>query len=130
MFRSNQKTKIPNTKMKSSILREAINSLLAKKPSTGQELEGSSSGVTFYSPWSSSPNSTANSTDISRVGSTKSSRRSSTIPEEAQSSTSKGKSRYMFHTTNLVEHRIVQPGSHCLPFPWTHNTESPNTTEH
>ena len=114
--------------MKSSILREAIHSLLVKKPSTEQELECPAPGTTVHSPGTSSPTSTASSTDTSPVGSNKSSRRNSTIPEEAKPSTSKGKARYMFYSTNLVEHRIVQPGTHCLPFPWTHNPDSKNTT--
>ena len=116
--------------MKSSILREAISALLVKKPSTGHTVERRDTGTSFYSPWTSSPTTTANSTDITPAGSNNGSRKNSTIPEEANSATSKGKFRYMFHSTNLVEHRIVQPGSYCLPFPSSQNLESKNTTKH
>ena len=102
--------------MKSSIVIESKKSLLAKKLSTGQELKGRASRVTFYSPRSSSPTPNANTKDISPTGSNKSRRKISTIPEEVQSSTLRGKFGFMFYSTNLVEHRIVQPGSHCFPF--------------
>ena len=106
-------------KMKSSILKEAINSILVKRLETVPESEwGRDSYRHEHSTEPSSSNSSgASSKDSTPSGSNSNSRKNS---EEANSSTLKKKSRFMFYSTNLVEHRIVQPGSSCLPFPWTH----------
>ena len=81
--------------MKSSILRDAINSVLAKKPSTEKELEWRAPGTSFYFPGSSSSKSTANNTETSSVASNISSRKNSDVPKEANLSTSNRKSRYI-----------------------------------
>ena len=79
-----------------SSLREAINSILVKKSSTGQELEWRAPGTSFYFPGTSSSKSTPSSTVTSPSGSNKSSRKNSNVREEAQLSISKGQSRYMY----------------------------------
>ena len=108
--------------MKSSILKEAINSVLLKRLETVPESEwGRDSYRHEHSTEpSSSNNSVASSNDSTPSGSNSNSRKNS---EEAKPSTLKKKSRFMFYSTNLVEHRIVQPGSSCLPFPWTHSRD-------
>ena len=94
--------------------------MLIKRTSIDQELEWRNPGI--YS--------TASSTSSSRVasptGSNQPSRKNSTIPEEAKSSTTKGQSRYTFCSMNLVERRIIKPGTNCLPFPWTHSSDRNN----
>ena len=105
--------------MKSSILKEAINSVLVKRLETVPESEW---GRDSYRHEHSTEPTSSNSSGASSKNSTPSvsnsnSRKNS---EEAKPSTLKKKSRFMFYSTNLVEHRIVQPGSSCLPFPWTH----------
>ena len=112
--------------MRSSILKEAINVLLDRKASKHmQDLElRETAGATFHSPGNSSSSSPSSSMETSPTGSNRSSRKNSTIIEEAKSSTSKGKSRYRFYSTNLVERRIIQPGSQCLPFPWKMDSDS------
>ena len=105
--------------MKSSVLKEAINSILVKRLETVPESEwGRDSYRHEHSTEPSYSNSSgASSKDSTPSGSNSNSRKNS---EEAKPSTLKKKSRFMFYSTNLVEHRIVQPGSSCLPFPWTH----------
>ena len=112
--------------MKSSILKEAINAILVKKPIPEEESEWTVSTTSGYSSRTSSKHGTPCSKDCSPAGSSQVSRKNSPIPDEAQPSTLKKKSRYTFYSTNLVEHRIVQPGSNCLPFPWTHSHDRKN----
>ena len=114
--------------MKSSIFKEAINTILVKKPATEEISEWTHPENSRYSSSTSSANSTSNSTDTSPTGSTQNSRKNSPIPDEAKPSTLKKKSRYIFYTTSLVEHKIVQPGSQCLPFPWTHDRNTKTTS--
>ena len=114
--------------MKSSILKEAISAILVKKPISEQKSEWTVSSTSGNSSRTSSKNSTSNSKDSTPTGSCKHSRKNSPVPDEAQPSTLKKKSRYTFYSTNLVEHRIVQPGSNCLPFPWNHNHDTKNVS--
>lgn len=81
--------------MRSPILSESLIAVRVRKPSTGQEMEWRSPGTSFYFPGNSSSKSTA-STDTSPAGSNTNRRKNSDVPEEANSSTSKGKSRYSF----------------------------------
>ena len=105
--------------MKSSVLKEAISAMFVKKPRHNNDAEGSNS--LEFSSDSSYENSPSSSNDSSPAGSNQNSRKNSPNPEEAKPSTLKKKSRYTFYSTSLVEHKIIQPGSDCLPFPWTHD---------
>ena len=105
--------------MKSSILKEAISAMFVKKPGTHQDSERTNSTSTEFSSEVSSSNSPSSSNDSSPTGSTQNSRKNSPVPDEAKPSTLKKKSRYTFYSTSLVEHKIIQPGSDCLPFPMT-----------
>ena len=107
--------------MKSSILKEAISAMFVKKPGSPQDSERANSTTLELSSDTSSSNSPSNSNESSPAGSTQNSRKNSPVPDEAKPSTLKKKSRYTFYSTSLVEHKIIQPGSDCLPFPWTHD---------
>ena len=112
--------------MKSSVLKEAISAMFVKKPGNKHGSENRNS--LGFSTETSYENSPSNSNDSSPAGSNQNSRKNSPVPAEANPSTMKKKSRYTFYSTSLVEHKIIQPGSDCLPFPWTHdqNTKTRN----
>ena len=112
--------------MKSSVLKEAISAMFVKKPGNKSDSERKVSSE--FSSETSYENSPSSSNDSSPAGSNQNSRKNSPVPAEAKPSTLKKKSRYTFYSTSLVEHKIIQPGSDCLPFPWTHdqNTKTRN----
>ena len=112
--------------MKSSVLKEAISAMFVKKPGNKQGSDHRNSlGCSTETSYENSPSC---SNDSSPAGSNQNSRKNSPVPAEANPSTMKKKSRYTFYSTSLVEHKIIQPGSDCLPFPWTHdqNTKTRN----
>ena len=109
-------SKASRNKPKTSyILEEAIASVLIKRSPIGQRMEWCNPRV--YSTTSSASSSSATSPTASNQASRKNS------SEEVKSSTAKSRSRYTFYSMSLVEHRIVKPGTNCLPFPWTHDSD-------